>query len=196
MVKYVLLLTSTTPAWAGYWRGTNGTDQSSICAPSFTQRWPLDALCMRGWTVAGSPYNQFWASDLHHRLFHTAKIGEGLVDHYADDYGPSLQLAVDAPREAVRNSHSLAFFALDVYAFDVAAPDQGCTGTYVADGGGGAAEVESSSSSSSFMAMSTSSAPPAAIAAAATTTADELPTSTRSSDSSCHTHADGEIHCA
>lgn len=159
-------------AWAGYWRGTNGTDQTSICGPSFSQRWHLDALCMHGWTVTGSPYNQYRASDLHHRLFHTVKVGEGLVDHYADGYGSSLQLAIDSSEEAVRNSHSLALFALDVYAFDVAAPNAGCTGQYVP--GEEEETAEASSASCSSVAVATSAVVAAeATAEAVSTTADE-----------------------
>lgn len=117
--------------WGGYWRGTNGTNENNICPLSFEERWSLDQMCMHGYTVAGWTYVQFWASDLHHRLFHTPAVGEGLVDHYADDYGPAVELATTNPQEAVRNTHSLAMFALDVYAYDIAAPGQGCTGVYV-----------------------------------------------------------------
>lgn len=150
---------------------------------------------MHGWTVTGSPYNQYWASDLHHRLFHTIKVGEGLADHYADDYSPSLQLALDTPEEAVRNSHSLAMFALDVYAFDVAAPNEGCTGTYVPDEEDEAVAEATSTSSSSAAGTTSSAVAAEATAQAATTAADEPVTSTTSAEANCHTHADGEIHC-
>lgn len=158
---------------------------------------------MHGWTVPGSPYNQYWASDLHHRLFHTIKVGEGLVDHYADDYGPSLQLARDTPEEAVRNSHSLALFALDVYAYDVAAPNAGCTGEYVPDEED-QSEAESTSTSSSSVAAATSPEPATtssaevaeATAEALTTTVNEPESATTSAEENCHTHSDtGEIHC-
>jgi len=152
-------------AWAGYWRGTNGTDQTSICGPSFENRLSLDAMCMHGYNVVNSPYTTFWASDLHHRLFHTIKVGEGLVEHYADGYGPSLELAKETPEESVRNSHSLALFALDVYAFDVAAPNQGCTGEYVPE------EEEGESSEASSTTESATSVEASTTAAAATTEA-------------------------
>lgn len=114
-------------------------------------------MCMHGYTVAGWTYVQFWASDLHHRLFHTIKIGEATVDHYADDYGPALELAMTNPEEAVRNTHSLAMFALDVYAYDVAVPGQGCTGLYTPE------EVEEDAAATVVAAASaTASATPAA----------------------------------
>lgn len=182
-------------AWAGHWRGENGTDETVICEPSFTERWPLDAMCMRGWTVAASSYTQFWASDLHHRLFHTG-IGEGVVDHYADDYGPSLELAMERPEEAVRNSHSLAMFALDTYAFDVGAPNEGCTGEYVPDEEEEDAAAEGTSTSSSVAMTTTSSDAVEATAEAASTTTEEAETSTTSSEEHCHTHDTGEVHCS
>jgi hypothetical protein len=114
--------------WAGHWRGENATDETVICPLSFTSRWPLDGLCMYGYTITSHEYTSYFASDLHHRLFHMPAIGEGLVEHYADGYQESLALAREHPEEAVRNSESLAFFALDVYAYDIALPGQGCTG--------------------------------------------------------------------
>lgn len=85
-------------------------------------------MCSYGYSVAGSPTTAYFASDLIHRLFHTDKVGEGVVGHYADDYPGCLRLAVDNPAEAVRNSATLRYFALDVYAYDIAVPGQGCTG--------------------------------------------------------------------
>jgi len=85
-------------------------------------------MCSYGYTVAGSSTVAYFGSDLIHRLHHTDKMGEGVVGHYADDYQGCLQLAVDDPAQAVRNSASLRYFALDVYAYDVAVPGQGCTG--------------------------------------------------------------------
>lgn len=55
-------------------------------------------------------------------------IGEDTVDHFADSYEECLELAKENPTEAVRNTHTLQYFALDVYAFDIALPNEGCTG--------------------------------------------------------------------
>lgn len=85
-------------------------------------------MCAYGYTVAGSEYNSFFASDLLHRLYHMPAMGEGVVEHYADGYEESLVLAQTSPQEAVRNSEGLILFALDVYAYDMAVPGEGCTG--------------------------------------------------------------------
>ena len=85
-------------------------------------------MCAYGYTVAGSGTTLYWASDLLHRLYHTSKIGEDVIDHYADEYAECLELAVHSPAEAVRNSATLRYFALDAYAYDVALPGEGCTG--------------------------------------------------------------------
>lgn len=53
--------------WAGHWRGSNATEETVICDLSFHIRWSLDAMCSRGYTVAGWPTNTYWASDLMHR---------------------------------------------------------------------------------------------------------------------------------
>lgn len=50
------------------------------------------------------------------------------MSHYADSYDECLQLAKTKPEQAVRNTHSLQYFALDVYAYDIALPGVGCTG--------------------------------------------------------------------
>lgn len=119
---------------------------------------------MYRYTITSHEYTSYFASDLHHRLFHMPAIGEGVVEHYgkssrlafyghigisslmcnasADGYKESLELAKNKPEEAVRISESLAFFALEVYAFDIAVPGEGCTGDLDS-----ALEIEEDSSS-------------------------------------------------
>ena len=85
-------------------------------------------MCGLGYTVAGYKTNFYWASDLLHRLFHIPKVGEGAVEHYAGDYSEVLELAKTHSDEAVRNSDTLQYFALEVYAYDIAVPGVGCAG--------------------------------------------------------------------
>ena len=72
------------------------------------------------------------------------------------------------------NTHSLQYFLLDAWAFEVAAPGVGCNG-----------EVPE---------------PEEAAHAATSTAADAvggaLATATASAAQDCHTHADGTLHCA
>lgn len=126
-------------------------------------------MCGYGYTVAGGELSSYFASDLIHRLYHTDKIGEETVSHYADNYDECLALARETPEEAVRNAHTLQYFALDVYAFDIANPGQGCTGVYVPE-----EEEETSASSTSS-------------AAAASSTAVETTSSTESAEASATT---------
>lgn len=213
--------TSTNKAigWAGHWRGSNASDETVICEASYTSRWSLAGLCGYGYTVAGGELASYFASDLIHRLFHTDKIGEGTVFHYADTYDECLALAIENPDEAVRNAHTLQYFALDVYAFDIANPGQGCTGEPVAE------ETESSATSSAAVASSTASeassstdSVEASSTTDATSTLDAPQSTTASATESaksvseaseaslrpmpllttrqnCHTHAGGELHC-
>lgn len=114
--------------WAGHWRGENATDETVICPLSFTTRQPLEGLCGYGYQVASGELAFYFGSDLIHRLLHLPKVGEGAAEHYADSYRECLDLAVSDPSLAVRNSHTLQYFALDVYAYDIALPGEGCTG--------------------------------------------------------------------
>ncbi|KAF7532913.1 hypothetical protein G7054_g7533 [Neopestalotiopsis clavispora] len=139
--------------WGGHWRGENATEETVICPLSYETRKPLDGMCGYGYTVAQGSLNFYFASDLIHRFFHM----------------PSL--AIDNPSEAVRNTHTLQYFALDVYAFDIALPNDGCTGK-VAE-------------SSSDDATATATATTASTASTTTTAAAE-----------CHTHSNGDVHCS
>ncbi|KAK8094897.1 zincin [Apiospora hydei] len=105
------------PGWGGHWRGENGTDETVICPLSYTTRHPLEGLCGYGYTVARGALSFYFGSDLIHRLLHMPSVGEGAAEHFADSASswPSKK-----PAEA--------YFALDVYAFDVAMPNEGCTG--------------------------------------------------------------------
>ncbi|KAL6450327.1 PRA1 pH-regulated antigen PRA1 [Candida maltosa Xu316] len=117
--------------WAGYWRGDNHSDETVICDLSFTSRRYLSQLCSNGYTVSQSDTNVYWASDLLHRFFHLQTIGQGIVGHYSDSYNSSLEYAFHNASYAVKNSDSLIYYALDVYAYDIAVPGQGCTGDNV-----------------------------------------------------------------
>ena len=85
-------------------------------------------MCGYGYTVATGALSFYFGSDLIHRLLHMPSVGEGVAEHYADTYAECLALARTRPAEAVRNSHTLQYFALDAYAWDVALPGDGCTG--------------------------------------------------------------------
>ncbi|KAL7624634.1 Prenylated Rab acceptor protein 1 [Parahypoxylon ruwenzoriense] len=158
------------PGYGGHWRGENATQETVICPLSYTTRMPLEGLCGYGYSVAAGKLNVYFGSDLIHRLFHLPTIGEGTVEHLADTYNECLELAVSNPAEAVRNSHTLQYFALDVYAYDIAVPGEGCTGK--------APEEEPAAGTSP------------------TATTDSGASATTAAATECHTHADGTEHCA
>ncbi|PMB67337.1 Major allergen Asp f 2 [Beauveria bassiana] len=116
------------PTWGGHWRGSNATEETVICPLSFQIRRPLASVCNLGYTVAGSPLNTIWAVDLLHRMFHVPTINVNTVDHFADDYNGILALAKKDPSKSAKDSNVLQYFAIDVWAYDVAAPGVGCTG--------------------------------------------------------------------
>lgn len=160
---------ATQKGWAGHYRGSNATTETVICPLSFQTRRPLSAVCNGGYTVAGSKLNTYWAVDLMHRLFHVPVMSEGIVDHFThDSYADVLELAKKDPAKSGIDSDTLQYFAIDVWAYDIAAPGVGCTGK---------APKQSTSSTPS-----------------ATSTIPSAPSSTASS-SPCHTHSDGFVHC-
>jgi hypothetical protein len=155
--------------WAGHWRGSNATDETVICDLSYQTRRSLSQMCALGYEVSTSANNLFWSSDILHRIWHTEKVGQNVVDHYADSYDECLQLAESLPEEAVRNSATLRYYALEVYAYDIALPGEGCSGDD--------AEHDHSHSGTS-------------------TTAATSGTSTTATGTECHTHANGDVHCS
>ncbi|KAK0613567.1 putative peptidase family-domain-containing protein [Immersiella caudata] len=87
--------------WAGHWRGT------SEISP---------------------PLNTYWATDLLHRIFHVPRVSKGFVDRFTEDYEAVLALAKTDPAKSSIDRDTLQCFAIDVYAYDVAAPGLGCSG--------------------------------------------------------------------
>ncbi|KAG9664892.1 zincin, partial [Aureobasidium melanogenum] len=179
--------------WGGHWRGENATDETVICPLSYSTRQPLEALCANGYTVANGKLATYFAADLMHRLYHTTKIGEGAAEHYADTYTECLELATENPAEAVRNTHTLQYFALDVYAMEVALPGEGCTGVPDKEE---SHDSHAAASASSASAATSSGVASAAATTAVSTTASQSASKTTSAGTECHTHAGGEVHCA
>jgi hypothetical protein len=137
-----------TIGWAGHWRGSNATDETVICDLSYEIRRPLEGMCGFGWTVSNGATNFYWASDLLHRLLHMPKVGEGHVEHYSvGKYPGVLDLAKTNSSYSVKDSDTLQYFALEVYAHDVAVPGVGCVGTYSATSTPTAAATSAAASS-------------------------------------------------
>ncbi|KAL3425037.1 hypothetical protein PVAG01_04318 [Phlyctema vagabunda] len=190
--------------WAGHWRGSNATSETVICPPSYTSRDRLSAVCARGFDLATGRTANYWAADLMHRLYHVPLVGEGVVDHYADGYNGVLELAAgENYTQAGMNSATLSYFAMEVYAYDIAVPGEGCVGRAVEsedDGHGhGAAATPTTSTSSTSTILETQTAsvnPVRVIPAESTTTSAAAATETGSTaGQECHTHDDGVIHC-
>ncbi|KAH6691550.1 putative peptidase family-domain-containing protein [Plectosphaerella plurivora] len=169
---------ATQEAWAGHWRGDNATQETVICDLSYEIRRPLSAVCNLGYTVAESRLNTYWATDLLHRVLHVPLITDAQVEHYAETYADVLDLAKSDPAKSVLDSDALQYFAIDAWAYDIAAPGVGCPGKVPE------AEAETTATAT---ATETAAATTAAAAGAAT--------STDADHEHCHTHADGSLHC-
>lgn len=104
-----------------------------------------------------------------HRILHVPTVSEEAVDHFASAYTEVTALAKEDPSKSVVDSNTLQFFAIDVYAYDIAAPGVGCTGEPV--------EEEKKEEASK-------------------TTGAATPSATKESPKECHTHSDGVVHCS
>lgn len=149
---------------------------------------------MFGYDVANGATNFYWASDLLHRLLHVPKVGEGIVEHYggADEYPGVLELAESNPAEAVRNSDTLQYFALEVYAHDVAVPGVGCPGHY-REVTSSAAHAAPTSSAASSVATSVTAIVSSASRAASSVAASAAASATQAAEA-CTPH-DDHWHC-
>jgi hypothetical protein len=129
-------------------------------------------MCMFGYDVANGATNFYWASDLLHRLLHIPQIGEGVVEHYGEGqkYEVAMELAQENATYAVRNSDTLQFFALEVYAHDIAVPGEGCPGVYTT--------------------VSSTAAPAATSAAASATSVAAAPAASTEAAEACEPHGD------
>jgi hypothetical protein len=86
-------------------------------------------MCGLGYTVAGGATNTFWASDLLHRLYHMPAVGYGYIEHYIETYEDAVAFAQNGTMTNSHDSDVLQYFALDAYAYDIANPGVGCTGS-------------------------------------------------------------------
>lgn len=55
-------------------------------------------------------------------------IGQDNVQHFADSHEDVLEFAKTNSSLAVKDSHALQYFVADVYAYDIAVPEIGCSG--------------------------------------------------------------------
>lgn len=85
-------------------------------------------MCGLGYTVSESETNTFWAADLLHRLYHVSAIGQNWIDHFADGYEEVIDQAKENATLSTRDSETLQYFALEVYAYDISVPGVGCPG--------------------------------------------------------------------
>lgn len=63
-----------------------------------------------------------------HRVLHVPTVSEEIVEHYAGEYPEVLELAKTNSSYSGIDSNTLQYFAIDVWAYDIAAPGVGCTG--------------------------------------------------------------------
>lgn len=88
-------------------------------------------------------------------------IGYGHIEHYIETYEDALAYAQNGTTTNTHDSDVLQYFALDVYAYDIAVPGVGCTGEAATTSEAAQAVATTSATPSSSQAMSSTSAAPA-----------------------------------
>ncbi|GAA5917928.1 hypothetical protein JCM5296_007000 [Sporobolomyces johnsonii] len=184
--------------WAGHHRGQNATEQTVICPPTYTRRMQLATLCWDGVEIGSLPPARWLATDFMHRLIHIPSITYGHIEHAADSLGGVLELAANNDSMTVWNQNTYQFYALDAYAYDVVWPGKSCVTSNTPH------DEASHSTAPRASATATASAVEATSTAAEDDHSDhdhdhateETATATATAAESCHSHADGEVHCA
>ena len=141
---------------------------------------------------------------------HLPSIVSDRIAHVADTYADVLELASTHPEFAVSNQLTLQLYAIDSWS-RANVVESGCVGAVGPAAGlkldGDVHGGTSSSTSASIAPSSISSAPAASTAApeasssaaaapaATTTPAPEAAQQEGASQSDCHLHADGTVHC-
>ena len=150
-------------------------------------------MCMFGYNVANGATNFYWASDLLHRLLHIPQVGEGVVEHYSSGKYPGVvSMAKTNATWSVRDSDTLQYFALEVYAHDIAVPGIGCAGTYTSTSSAPVAAPSSSSRAASSMMAS---ATPSRAAVVSSVRASATPAASSSAAGTACTPHDDHWHC-
>lgn len=192
-------LTDLVAGWGGHWRGSNATSETVICDLSYETRRSLNQICALGYTVSESPRNTFWASDLLHRLYHIPAVGYGHVEHFADGYEDIIELASGNETGPTRDTDTLQYFALDVYAYDIAVPGVGCNSP---ESGSSDSAGASTTSAPAAPASTSSGSPtvpePSSSTASVPAVSTHLKLSANEADpvmQNCHTHEGGDVHC-
>lgn len=101
--------------------------ETVICPAALGDRISNYNICSSGFTIAQYSAARTWAGQFLIQILDTPTIGAGLEER-ANSYREATNLAKVDPEKATKNKMSLIYFALDVWAFDIANPGIGCTG--------------------------------------------------------------------
>lgn len=137
--------------------------------------------------------------DVLHRVMHLPSIVSDRIAHVADTYADVLELAKSHPELAPSNQLTLQLYAIDIWS-RANVVEEGCIGEVGPAAGlklDGDEHGHSAASSTSAAAAGATSASSTSAAAAAAETSSAAPEAAQqgASQSDCHLHADGSVHC-
>ncbi|WWC86571.1 uncharacterized protein L201_001448 [Kwoniella dendrophila CBS 6074] len=100
-----------------------------VCDTYYLSKKPLNEICTAGETISSQGSESTDGSWFLHRLLHLPVTSGGGLSDVVDSAHDAVELAkgVNAS-QAIKNIHTIQYYALDTYASDILLPGQGCLG--------------------------------------------------------------------
>ncbi|KAI5478172.1 hypothetical protein MNV49_005339 [Pseudohyphozyma bogoriensis] len=112
----------------GYFVPTD-KDQTVVCPTYFNKKPELQNMCNQGQTLVKNGSELTQGAWFVHRLLHTPTASGGRLSDVVDTVAEALELAAGVNQtQALYSIHSVQYYALDTYAFDILLPGVGCRG--------------------------------------------------------------------
>ncbi|GAA6032235.1 hypothetical protein JCM8097_007137 [Rhodosporidiobolus ruineniae] len=112
----------------GYFRAT-AKDETVVCPTYYLAKPRLEETCVNRWTLANNGSELTQGAWFMHRLLHLPTGSGGRLSDVVDTVGAALELAQGVNHtQAAYSIHTVQYYALDVYAYDILAPGVGCRG--------------------------------------------------------------------
>ncbi|GAA5832459.1 hypothetical protein JCM11251_006461 [Rhodosporidiobolus azoricus] len=112
----------------GYFRSET-KDETVVCRTYYLAQPRLEDKCAFDQTLVKNGSELTQGAWFMHRLLHTLTASGGRMSDVVDTVEEALELAQGVNRtQAAYSIHTVQYYALDVYAYDILLPGQGCRG--------------------------------------------------------------------
>ncbi|GAA5917580.1 hypothetical protein JCM6882_001986 [Rhodosporidiobolus microsporus] len=112
----------------GYFR-SDAKDETVVCSTYYLAKPRLEDMCAFDQTLVKNGSELTQGAWFMHRLLHNPTASGGRLSDVVDTVEEALELAQGVNKtQAAYSIHSVQYYALDVYAYDVLLPAEGCRG--------------------------------------------------------------------